>query len=403
MRASAGEGVVAHKNHAPLRIVHVITRLIRAGADENTILTCLKQAEAGHEVTLVHGREFDEHFYRTIAGKIRLQKIGSLVRDASPLNDLAALISLVGYFRRERPTVVHTHTSKAGIIGRCAARLAGVPAIIHGVHIVPFNNVGPRRRAAYLLMERAAARVTHAFINVSHGMRDLCVEAGVGQARTHHVVHSGFDLSRFRAARWPQDWRGILGVPTHEQRKPPTAVMLGVLAPRKRQLEFLDAFAGVVGRLPEMRLLFCGEGEARPLIEKRIDELDLRGNVKLLGFRPDPQRIIALADLCFLSSEREGLPRVVMQYLAGGKPCAVAALPGIEEVVRHEVNGLVLPSDRLDLLADAVVRLLSNPGHLKRLAEGAAATPLDSWDAEKMWPRMERVYQDVFRKVGLAQ
>jgi glycosyltransferase involved in cell wall biosynthesis len=387
----------ASKATPSMRIVHVITRLIRAGADENTILTCIKQAEAGHEVILIHGREYDPHYYQLSNRNFRLIRVGNLVRETSFLNDTSALIRLFAQIRRLKPAVVHTHTSKAGILGRLAARAAGVPAIIHGVHIVPFVNVRPFSRALYLFLERAAASVTHAFIDVSHGMRTLCVEASIGQPSQHHIVHSGFDLSAYRNAPWPEDWREILGAPDAADPKPPTVVMLAALTARKRHVELLDEIAHVVAGIPTLRLLLCGEGETRPLIEKRIHDLGLAKNVKLLGFRADPERIVALADLCILSSVREGLPRVVMQYLAGGKPCVVADLPGIEEVVAHGVNGLIQPSERLDLFAEAVADLLQDPARLAHLSKGAAETTLDSWDAEKMWPRMELVYQSVFR------
>jgi hypothetical protein len=152
-------------------IAHVITRLLRAGSEENTIATCLGQARAGHRVLLIHGRDWNPAHQALCGTEIELIQVPDLVREVSPRHDLAAIRTLRTLFKQRRPTVVHTHQSKAGIIGRIAARLAGVPTLVHGVHIVPFIGVGRMEQIVYLLAERAMASFTHAFINVSESTR----------------------------------------------------------------------------------------------------------------------------------------------------------------------------------------------------------------------------------------
>ena len=174
--------------------------------------------------------------------------------------------------------------------------------------------------------------------------------------------------------------------------------MLAVFEPRKRHLECLESFPRIVARFPEARFVFAGDGELRSDIEARIRTLGIERNVVLTGFHPHPEQLIALADVCLLASSREGLPRVLMQYLAAGKPAIAADLPSIDEVLRHEVNGLIVRSD-LEGLADAVIRLLEDPARRARLARGAAATPLSEWDASRMGERLEAVYADVIRRM----
>ena len=140
-----------------------------------------------------------------------------------------------------------------------------------------------------------------------------------------------------------------------------------------------------------------GTVRLRGEIEARIRTLGLERNVVLTGFHPHPEQLIALADVCLLASAREGLPRVLMQYLAGGRPVVAADLPCIDEVLRHGVNGLVVGSD-LEDLADAVIALLDDPARRARLARGAAATDLSDWDAGRMGERLEAVYADVIRE-----
>jgi glycosyltransferase involved in cell wall biosynthesis len=381
----------------PLRIAHVITRLMNGGADENTVISCNHAVSSGHDVVLVHGAQTRPEILSAVDARVKILELRNLVQPIAPLRDMTAFGDLVRTFRHLAPDVVHTHTSKAGILGRLAARAASVPVIVHGVHIVPFVNVGRLEASLYLSAERAVQGMTHAFIDVSPGIRDLCVRAGVGAPEKHHVVPSGFDLSRFRAAVEPADWRGLLRLGAAEPR-PPVVLMLAVFEARKRHLEFLESLPRIVEPFPRVRLVLAGDGKLRTAVEARIKALGVERNVILTGFHQHPEELVALADICLLASVREGLPRVVMQYLAGGKPVVASDLPRIDDVLRHDVNGLVAPSDDLDGLADAVIELLADDAKRARLTHGAATTDLEEWDASRMGERIEAVYAHVIRR-----
>jgi glycosyltransferase involved in cell wall biosynthesis len=375
----------------PLRIVHVITRLINGGADENTVHSCNWAARAGHRVLLLHGRAVHPEITAKIDPRVERIMIFELEHAISPVADARALWALVRRFREFGPNVVHTHTSKAGILGRVAARVVRVPVIIHGVHIVPFINVGFAQRMFYLAAERLVASVTSAFINVSEGMRDICVEARVGTLDRHHVVHSGFEVERFRNAQPADDWRELLRLAPDSER-PPVLLMMAALETRKRHLEFLEHFVALVRQFPDVRLVLAGDGPLRAEIASKIGALGIEDNVIFAGFRQDPERLIALADICLLSSMREGLPRVVIQYLAGRRPCVVADLPGLQEVVKHGANGLVVSSSDLAGLVEATVGLLRDAERRAELARGAASTDLSSWDVTLMGQRIDSIY-----------
>lgn len=377
-----------------MKIVHVLTRLLRAGSEENTLACCLAQARNGHEVTLVHGKDYDPILRASVAKSLRVVTLDALVPALSPSHDIAAFGQLKRLIREWRPDIVHTHQSKAGIIGRLAAKEASIPGIIHGVHILPFLHVGNAQRLIFLAAERLAARPTQAFIDVSKAMRDICVAHHIGSPDQHHIVHSGFDLKRFSHARWPQDPHVLLGTAPGAP-KPPVVLMLAALEPRKRHVEFVEAFARVVERVPNVRLLLAGEGPARPAVEAAIARSPVANSIRLIGYHSEPERLISLADICVLASMREGLPRVVMQYLAGGRPCVASHLPGIEEVVRHGVNGIVTPADDVGAAAAAVADLLGNEPYRARLADGARRTDLSSWGLDAMCERVEMVYRSV--------
>jgi glycosyltransferase involved in cell wall biosynthesis len=375
-------------------IAHVITRLLRAGSEENTIATCLAQAHAGHEVLLVHGNESNSLQRAKCGADVRLIEIADLVHRVDPRKDLMAILAMRALFMKMRPAVVHTHQSKAGIAGRIAARLARVPVIVHGVHILPFVNVGVAQRTLYLAAERAVAGFTSAFINVSEGTRQSCLEHAVGRPEQHFVAHSGFDIARFQNATMPEDWRAITGTAAGAQ-KPPIVLMLAALEGRKRHVAFLEAFDRVVRRIPNVRILIAGEGPTRAAIEATIATRNLCANVRMLGFVADPERLIALSDLTILTSVREGLPRVIIQSLAGGKPVVTTHLPGVAEIVRNGINGIVTPSEDLQQAADAVADLLEHPDRLSRMQAAAASTDVSSWGIESMCSTVSGVYEQL--------
>ncbi|RWE57041.1 glycosyltransferase [Mesorhizobium sp.] len=377
-----------------LRIAHVITRLINGGADENTVHSCNWAAQGGHDVVLLHGETVQPEIIAKVDPRVELIGVPGLTRSISPVSDMRALLALTRRFRALNADIVHTHTSKAGILGRLAAWAAGVPAIVHGVHIVPFVNVGVAERFAYLALEKLAAPVTSAFISVSEGIRDLCLSAGVGHPDKHYVVHSGFDLDRFRNAGPPDRWRDLLRL-TPDAPRPSVLLMIAAFEPRKRHTEFLDAFNKVAVRLPDAVLVLAGDGPLRSTVESRAKRLGLERQVVFTGYRDDPERLIALADLCLLCSMREGLPRVVMQYLAGGKPCVACDLPGLREVLRPGINGVITPADDLAAMADAIAALLEDRARLACLAQGAAAaTDLSNWDVKLMGKRTDAIYRE---------
>jgi glycosyltransferase involved in cell wall biosynthesis len=387
---TGGEG----EKRSRLRIVHVITRLLNGGADENTVLSCNHAAREGHDVVLVHGADTHAEILAKVDPRVQVTSSPSLVQPVTPAADIRALRELVRLFRGLRPDVVHTHTSKAGILGRIAARIAGIPVIVHGVHIVPFWNVGRQEAIIYKGLERAVASTTDAFIDVSPGVRGLCLEAGVGRTEQHHVIPSGFELERFRSATPPADWCELLAVEP-DQPRPPVLIVLAALEQRKRHLELLAEFPRVVERFPDVRLILAGNGRLRTDVEARVASLGLGSNVVMTGFHPCPEELIALADVCVLSSMREGLPRVIMQYLAGGRPVVASDLPGLDDVLVDGVNGVVTPAGEVGAVIDAVIDLLGDDVRRELLTRGAAATDLGEWDADRMGERVEAVYIDV--------
>lgn len=387
-----------------MKIVHVITRLLNAGSEENTVASALHQASAGHDVWIVHGDEFNPIWYDTLGSRLCLLEVPEMIHSVSIPKDFAALWTLRKIYKDLAPDVIHTHQSKAGILGRLAAAGLDVPVVVHTVHIAPFLSVSSSTKAFYALIEKVCAFSTDVIINVSEGMREACLDHGVGRRDQHVVIHSGMPLERYQTATPPADWRSRMKGWAGETR-PRLILMLAAFEPRKRQEEYLVAMAPHLKSHQDLCLLFAGAGEQLEPVRACASALGVLEQVRFLGHDPEPETLIALADVCVLTSEREGLPRVVVQYLAGGKPVILTDLPGIREIVAPDSNGLIVPADNVKGAADATAALLADPERLRMLSIGAQATDVSPWAQERMGVEIQRVYDRVLerkRKLSLA-
>ncbi|MEM8654407.1 MAG: glycosyltransferase [Pseudomonadota bacterium] len=375
-----------------MHIVHVVTRLLRAGSEENTVETCRWQAAAGHRVTLVHGVAHDPYWEGHLPPGVTRIAVPDMVHPVHPVQDRRAVTALRRLYRDLAPDVIHTHQSKAGILGRMAARAVPGALVVHGVHIVPFEGVTAARRALYIAAERMVARHTDLFIGVTRAVGRAYVEAGIARPAQVCCVRSGMDLDRFRAPAPPADWRGLLGL-AQGAAKPRVVLMMAAFEPRKRHLDFLQSFAKVVQRVPDAVLLLAGAGPEEGRVRSAVTGLGLQHRVVFCGHRPDPEALFALADLSVLTSEREGLPRVVVQSLAAGCPALVQHLPGLEELVHHGDNGWIAAPDDMDGTARQVCALIAQPEALAHLRQGALETDLSAWALDALGAQTTALYE----------
>jgi glycosyltransferase involved in cell wall biosynthesis len=383
-----------------MRICHVITRLLNAGAEENTILSCNGQAALGHEVHLIYGKEVAQEKLDILHPSVVLHQVHSLVRNINPFADLSAYFVIKKCFRQIQPEIVHTHTSKAGFIGRMAAAHAAVPVVIHGVHMLAFEQVKPFAAALYLEMERIAAKHTDMFINVSEGTKIVMLKHHLGDASNHVVIPSGMDIKKFQqATKFVEPWQDMLPkgtvLPTKRHR---FVVYVGAFEPRKRHIEFLQMFKHITKACHHAVLLLCGEGEYEIPIRRAVVELGLEQHVVFMGFRKDIERILPLARLGVLSSSREGLARVLIQYTLAGLPIVATHTPGAEVIVEHEKNGFLVPLEQVHAMDEPLLRLLTDDTLHEQMSEAARNKNLSAWSADHMVDEIEAVYERFYPK-----
>ena len=382
-----------------MHIVHLLTRLLRAGSEENTLETCRWQIAQGHRVSLIHGTAPDPYWEDHLPPGLTRISLPEMVHPVHPARDMRALIRLRQIYRQLAPDVIHTHQSKAGILGRLAARAVPDAVVAHGVHIVPFEGVLPAKRALYLAAERLAARQTDVFIGVSEAVGRAYVAAGIARRGRVHCVRSGMDIERFRNPALPADWRELLGV-TQGKARPRVVLMMAAFEPRKRHLPFLRAFARVADTLPNLKLLLAGAGPEEASIRTAVEGLGLQSKVVFCGHRPDPEALFALADLSVLTSAQEGLPRVAVQSMAAGCPMVVQDLPGIEEIIDHGRNGMVAEGSDMDEVVQLMKVLLCDDWHLNRMRKEALATDVSAWALDALGRRTTALYGLPARRRG---
>jgi glycosyltransferase involved in cell wall biosynthesis len=375
-----------------IAVTHILTRPELGGAQDNTLYTVTHLDRGRFEPSLITSPDGPLAADMAEIPDAAVTFIPELAREIRPAADWRALRALIGVLRRQRPDIVHTHSSKAGILGRWAARRAGVRRVVHSVHGFPFHDhQSPVMRGLYASLERGAARLTDRFICVSR--------ADIEKARRHRIfppgravlIRSGVRLEEIRAGRGSgAELRAELGIAPEE----PLAGMVACLKPQKDPLSFVRIAAGVLAALPAARFLLVGDGELRPRLEAEIKARRLGGRLILCGWRRDIPAVMDALDVLVLTSLHEGLPRVVPEAMAAGRPVVATAVDGTPEAVEDGVTGFLFTPGDEAAAAGRIVALLADPGAARRMgAEGERR--VDEFDIDTMVRLQEALYEDL--------
>lgn len=371
-------------------IVHVITRLMNGGADENTVLTCNYSFEKGDKVILISGKARDKEILSKLDSNIDIIFVKNLINRINPINDFLALVELIKIIKKISPDVVHTHSSKAGILGRLAAKLNNTKLIVHTVHSLPFVNSNFITKFFYLFMERFASLFTHKIINVSEGTKKIYLRYGIGKVHNHHVIFSGFDVDKFKNSKKSDLIKNLnIGSSLKLQK---IIVRIGRFEKLKRYKDLILVYKKVLQKFPNTYLILVGNGELLDECKILTKKLKLEKNIIFTGFVNDPEKIIALSDICIMNSEREGLSKAMLQYFASGKPVISSNIYGVDEVLKNNVNGCIFNVNDNNDLYNKIVHLLSNEDYLRKLTYGAKETDISKWSIKSMGEKIDNLY-----------
>ena len=372
-----------------LRVLHLITRLELGGAQRNTLFT------VGH----IDRREFipalawgPGGILDPESGKlegVRLFPLPSLDRQPSARKDFRALREIRDTLRAFRPHILHTHPSKAGVLGRLAGRLEQVPAVIHSVHGWGFTPTqSPPKRAFFFLAERIASRWSTHWITVSEANRREGAVRGLLDPQRTSLIRSGIDLEVFRRSRDRSRIRRELDLPEDAF----VLLQVGNFKAQKAPLDFVKLAATVARHEPSACFLMAGDGPLRAGVEREIRHHGLEGRLRLLGWVEDIPALWQAADIGVLTSRHEGLPRAVLEALASGRPVVATAVDGTPEAVSPGVNGFLFDPGDLSAAAGYILRMIRDPVLYRRLA-GAARENIAEFDIDLMLRQQEELYR----------
>ncbi len=374
-------------NSSRITVIHLITKLELGGAQLNTLYTAEHLDPLRFDVYLLCGP--GGTLKSRLADADRLIHVPALSREIRLGKDLHALAQITRLFKRLRPQIVHTHSSKAGILGRLAARLAAVPIVIHSVHGFSFSSFQPFfKRKFYVFAEMVCRSLTTHFIFVSCGDVDLARKKKL-VAGNFSLIRSGFPMEKFSVRH---------GDPAALRLKydlPAGCFICGIIAPFKPQkgLLHLAAIAElVIKRNPAVFFFIAGDGEQRQELENELRRRGITGNFRLPGFVRDVESIMDCFDIGISTALWEGLPQSLVQMRLKKKAVVASDIPGNREVILDGENGFLVPVGDHERFASAILRLAADPG-LRCKLEEYNAEDFSEWSAEVLVARQEELYQ----------
>ena len=367
-----------------IKVVHIITLLELGGAQENTLYTCEHLDKNKFDVILICGKG---GILDAQTKNIKTYFVKELIREICPLYDLLAFIKIYKILKKEKPDIVHTHSSKAGIIGRWAVYCAKVPVIIHTFHGFGFNDEQNYFiRIIYILAERLTAKITDKLVAVSYENISKGLKNKIGNELQYTMIRSGIKL---------QDYQIKIDV---EKKKKEFAIInenvVGMIACFKKQkapLDFIKTAKLVCAEKSDAKFILVGDGVLRKRIETEIKKLNLEKNVILTGWRKDSNEIIKIFDVFVLTSLWEGLPRVIVESMAAGIPVVATYIDGTREIVQEGLTGFVVNPHETEKMAERILRLLNNADLRKKFSEEAKKR-VQEFDINLMVSQQEKLY-----------
>jgi len=380
---------------AKIKVVHIITLLELGGAQENTLYTCEHLDKNKFDVMLLCGKG---GILDAQTKNIRIYFVKELMREICPFYDLIAFIKIYKILKKEKPDIVHTHSSKAGIIGRWAAYYAKVPLIIHTFHGFGFNDEQNYFvRKIYILAERLTAKITDKLVAVSYENISKGLKNKIGNELQYTMIRSGIKLQDYQIDIDFEKKKKEFGLKNEH--------IVGMIACFKKQkapLDFIKTAKSVCAEKPDAKFILVGDGVLRKRIEAEIKKLNLEKNVILTGWRKDTNEIIKIFDVFVLTSLWEGLPRVIVESMSAGIPVVATYIDGTKEIVQEGLTGFVVHPHETEKMAERILRLLNNPDLRKKFSQ-AAKKRVQEFDIDLMVSQQEKLYLSLTNNLKIVK
>ena len=383
-------------------ICHIITKLELGGAQQSTLYVVAHLDRSRFRPVLISGEPGMLDAEAKALRDVAFYQMPSLVRPIRPWRDLRALVELSKLLKKLKPAIVHTNSSKAGILGRWAAWLAGVPIIIHTIHGYGITPSQPAWLRWLLIgLERLTRLITTHWVAVSEADAVQGLRWKLFRRGTFTVIRPGVDTRSFQLPPLPEPDRARLRA---EWGFGLEHLLLGTVAPLKLQkspLDFVAVAARVCAGVPAARFVWVGDGELRPAIEGAIRRAGLEARIRLAGWRCDIPRVMRSLDLFLLTSHWEGLPQVLLQARASGLPAVATRAGGAAETIVDGRHGWLCEPGDIDALAERVIRLLTDSVERARMRRCGGSIP-DEFDTRVALEKRVTLYDTLLATAGLV-
>ncbi len=372
-----------------VKVAHLITRLDLGGAQQNTLYCCANHNRKKYDVVLITGVG---GYLDAEAKKIKNCKtyfMPELKHAIHPWWDVVAFFKLAALLKKEKIQIIHTHSSKAGFLGRWAARLAKVPAIIHTVHGWSFfSEQFFLTRFLYQTLERWTAPITDKIIVVSRDNQNEGLSHHIGRKEQYAVIHSGIIPAKYVLP-------GVKAKKARQKLNPqnrPCVLVLSNFKKQKSPLDVVEAAKQLAVKMPSVLFVWAGDGPLLSEVKELIKKENLVKNFKLLGWREDIAELLAASDVMFLASIHEGLPRVALQTMAAGKPVVATAVNGTPEAVKNGVTGYLVKPHAADEMAEALAKILSRKSLAQKMGKAGQKSLRGTFLMDQMLLEIEKLY-----------
>jgi len=390
------------------KIVHVITRVDKGGSAQNTLLTVLGTDTKKYDVLLFKGPTHESRMSQDENAsvmadiqkaqwkRIKFVTIPLLVRRINPAYDAWAFLCLFLLLIKEKPTIVHTHTSKAGFLGRLAARLARVPIIVHTPHgHVFFGYFGLLKTRMFICLEKYAARITDRIVALTRGEKEDYRLFQIAPEEKIVVINSGVELGKIKdlSLEERKNLKRQLGLPE----KSFVIGTAGRLEPVKGPEFLIEAAKVILSHYPQTYFVFAGDGPLRLKLERKADGLGITANIQFLGWRSDVTRVISIYDIFVFPSLNEGMGRVLVEAMALGKPVVASDVGGIPDLVIHGKTGFLVPPKNSRQLARYIQVLMEDERKRKSMGQAGKEMALN-FKKEIMVEKIAKLYDELLLK-----
>ena len=379
------------------RVLHVHTLPVISGSGINTIITMKGLNKDKYAVGFAcrsGGPLIDE----ILKQGITFHPIRHLLQEINIFSDLMALWELIRLLRRQKYDIIHTHNSKAGFIGRLAAKMARVPIIIHTIHGFSFHDFEkPPRKKLFIYLERFAAQLADKLITISNPLRAWGLSSGIGRPDQYITIYSGIDIEKFNKYFDVKEKKNQLGILPEDK----VVGVVSKLWEGKGHRNILCAAKTVIAQIPQVKFVFVGEGYLKNELENLAKQLGIFEYVIFTGFRADIPELTATFDISVLASLYEGMGRVLLEAMVLGKPVIGTRVGGIVEVIDDGKTGLLVPPNDSTALAIAMTTLLQNKELRVKMGEAAKKKIDEKFSAQTMVKKIEELYDELISKKGL--